>query len=78
MAADKHTFSLASVEKILRKAGSQRNSEDAKAALSLALEEIALEISKRALDLASHAGRRTVMGKDIYLASKETKPLKDK
>lgn len=55
----------------MRKAGAQRVSDDAKAALAKVLEEKALELSKQAIKFAEHAGRKTVIDRDIDLATKE-------
>ena len=59
------------MDKIIREAGALRVSDSAKQALSLALEEKALEISREAKKLAEHAGRKTVTEKDIKLAVKQ-------
>ncbi len=64
------TLSLAAMEKILRKAGSDRVSKKAAIELSVVLEEIGVEIGRDATELAKHAGRKTVVGDDIKLARK--------
>ncbi len=65
----KQIIALAAMEKILKSAGAQRVSEDAKVALRNVLEDIALEISEESIKLAHHAGRKTVKANDIRLAS---------
>ncbi len=66
--AKKSILSYNAMDKILRKAGAHRVSDDAKEALAEALEQKALEISAEANKFAEHAGRRTVNKKDIQLA----------
>jgi len=66
----KRILPLAAMEKILKKAGAERVSDKAKAALKNTLEEIAEEIGAKAIKLAMHAGRKTVKAGDIKLASK--------
>lgn len=61
-------LSLAAMERMLKKAGAKRVGEDAKEALRDALEEHALEIAARAVQLAKHADRRTVMAADVKLS----------
>ncbi len=60
----------ASVDKLIRKAGAHRVSEDAAEELASHLEEIAIEVAREAITLASHAGRKTVKAEDIELAQK--------
>ena len=66
----KKTLPLAAMEKVLRKVGAERVADNAKVALRDVLEEIAEDISSQATKLAVHAGRKTVKGEDIRLASK--------
>ncbi|MES4787758.1 MAG: histone, partial [Nitrospiraceae bacterium] len=35
-----------------------------------ALEEVGLEVAKQAMELATHAGRRTIMESDVKMAIK--------
>mgnify|MGYP006302661927 CR=1 FL=1 len=60
---------LASMERILKKAGAQRVSEEAKVALRQVLEDISMEIGEEANKLAAHAGRKTIKAEDIRLAA---------
>ncbi|MFH1750155.1 MAG: histone family protein [Candidatus Micrarchaeota archaeon] len=61
---------LAAVERLVRKSGAERVSVDASEALADVLEEYALTIGQKAVLLAKHAGRKTVTGRDIKLASR--------
>ncbi|SFM85894.1 histone family protein [Methanolobus profundi] len=59
---------FAPIERVIRNAGAQRVSESAGIALTEILEEFGLEISREAIKLAEHAGRKTVKAEDIALA----------
>ncbi|MFH1840074.1 MAG: histone [Nanoarchaeota archaeon] len=60
-------ISLNAMEKILKKHGAKRVSEDAKVTLKDLLEEYAKTISKRSILLAKHANRYTVRREDVLL-----------
>lgn len=61
---------LAAMEKLLKKSGAARVSEDAKEALMELLEEYAKEIGDKAVKFSAHSGRTTVKAADIKLAKK--------
>ena len=62
---------LAQIERIMRKAGAQRISAEAKEALREILEEVAYEIASLAVEIAQHSGRKGVQAEDIKLAAKQ-------
>lgn len=61
---------LAPIERILRKAGAQRISEDAKLELVKIVEGYAMKLGKVASNLAKNAGRKTVKEEDVKEALK--------
>lgn len=66
----KSILPVAAMEKILKKAGAARVSNDAKVELRDTIEEIADEIGEKAVKLAKHSGRKTIKSADIKLAAK--------
>ena len=65
-------FGLAVMNRVIKKAGAERVSDEASDTLRTVLEEIANNISRTSIDLANHAGRKTIKSDDILLAYKNT------
>ena len=62
---------LSAMYRILKKSGAERVSDESAIELRRVIEEIAEAIAKNAVDMSSHAGRKTVKADDIKLASKQ-------
>jgi histone H3/H4 len=63
-------FGLSAMYRILKKAGAERVSDESADELRRILEEIGVVIAKNAVELASHASRKTVKAEDVKLAAK--------
>ena len=61
---------LSAMYRILKKAGAERVSDESADELRRVIEDVADNIAKNAVDMASHAGRKTIKGEDVKLALK--------
>ena len=66
----KPSISLMSIDRIMRNAGAEKLTKQAKETLRDFLEDKAREITRRAKELAIHAGRKTIDKEDVKLAVK--------
>lgn len=66
-------FSLSAFHRILKKAGAERVSDEAAAALKEATEEIAENLAKKIVRVSEHAGRKTILERDVELVTSEEK-----
>ncbi len=62
---------LAPIERILKKAGASRVSREACEEFASVIEEITYELAAETAALARHAGRKTVLAKDVKLARRK-------
>lgn len=62
-----------SIDRIIRKGGAARVSKSAIISLQKELEEYGVEIAKKAWEIATYAGKKTVEGEDIVLALRKQK-----
>ncbi|MGO9386911.1 MAG: histone family protein [Methanobacterium sp.] len=62
---------IAPIGRIIKNAGGQRISQGAENALEKVLEQWGEKVSRQAVKLAKHAGRKTIKAADIELAVKE-------
>ena len=61
---------LSAMYRILKKAGAERVSDESADELRQIIEEMATKIAKSAVEMSSHAGRKTIKSEDVKLASK--------
>jgi len=64
---------IAPIKRIIYSAGAKNVSDSAAAALGKILEDEALVIAGKAVELAKHAKRKTVTSEDVELAEKMAK-----
>jgi len=61
---------LSAMNRILKKAGAERVTQESANELRRIVEDIAYEIAKNSIEMAKHAGRRTIRAEDVKLGSK--------
>jgi histone H3/H4 len=66
-------LTLAPIKRLIKRSGAKRVADSAAQELADYLETRAAQISKEAQKLATHAGRHTVMRRDIKMAKKVLK-----
>jgi histone H3/H4 len=62
---------IAPIDRLIRKSGAERVSEDASEAMAGIISEFVNDLSSQAYKLAKHAGRKTITAVDVQLAAKE-------
>lgn len=63
-------FGLSVMYRILKKAGADRVSDESANELRRILEEVGAAIAKSAVEMSTHAGRKTIKAEDVRLAAK--------
>lgn len=58
-------------ERILKKAGARRVSQESLEEFALLMEEKILKVATEALALAKHAGRKTITDEDVRIAKRK-------
>lgn len=58
-------------ERILKKVGAKRVSQDALEEFATVMEERLTEVAKSAVELAKHAGRKTIIDEDIRMSARK-------
>ena len=61
---------LSAMYRILKKAGAERVSDESADELRRIIEIVADNIAKNAVEMATHASRKTIKAEDVKLASK--------
>ena len=61
---------LSAMNRILKKAGAERVTQESANELRRIVEDISYEIAKNSIEMAKHAGRRTIRAEDVKLGSK--------
>ena len=69
--SSKRLIPLAAMEHLMKQAGAERVSDDAKAALKEVLEDYGKRVAMDAVKFSLHAGRKTIKAGDIKLAIKK-------
>lgn len=64
-------FGLSVMYRILKKAGADRISDESANELRRILEEVGTSIAKNAVEMSTHAGRKTIKAEDVRLAAKQ-------
>ena len=64
-------ISVAPMNRLCKKAGAKRVSEEGAKELGKVLEGIGFRIAKEALDYSTHAGRKTIKAEDIEIAARK-------
>ncbi len=63
----KKSISLSAIEKIAKKSGVERISHEGLIKMRDLVEDYTVKISKDAVKMAKHAGRKTVRGEDVII-----------